>query len=171
MQSVFLPVWDQFYAHRQALNLGYGWDRVENMIWRIADGELDHVDPRLVVVMAGTNNLEVNTPDEIAAGGRHLCSNINHECPNAHILLLGVFPRGQEAFSKELIELNKLLEKLNSRSFITFKDIGSVFLNGQGKLTRDIMPDLLHPGEEGYRRWAEAIEPEISKLLGDKIRN
>jgi lysophospholipase L1-like esterase len=164
-------IWDQFYAHRQALNLGYGWDRVENMIWRTQDGELDHVDPRLVVVMAGTNNLEVNTPGDIAAGVRHLCTSINHKCPNAHILLLGVFPRGQEAFSKELIELNKSLEKLDSRSFITFKDIGSVFLNDQGKLTRDIMPDLLHPGEEGYRRWAEAIEPEISKILGDRIKN
>ncbi|MBT5705445.1 MAG: hypothetical protein HOI66_03915 [Verrucomicrobia bacterium] len=164
-------IWDQFYAHRQALNLGYGWDRVENMIWRIHDGELDHVDPRLVVVMAGTNNLEVNTPDEIAAGVRHLCSNIHQQCPKAKILLLAVFPRGQEGFSKELIELNKLLAKLDSRPFITFKDIGSVFLNDQGKLTRDIMPDLLHPGEEGYRRWAEAIEPEISKILGDKIRN
>ena len=164
-------IWDQYYAHRQALNLGYGWDRVENMLWRVQQGELDHVDPQLVVVMAGTNNLEVNTPDEIAAGVRHLCLSINHKCPKAQILLLAVFPRGQEGFSKELIELNKLLAKLDSRPFITFKDIGSVFLNDQGKLTRDIMPDLLHPGEEGYRRWAEAIEPEISKILGDKIRN
>ena len=161
-------VWDQYYGHRRALNLGYGWDRIENMIWRVQEGELKHVDPRLVVVMAGTNNLEVNTPEEIAAGVRHLCAAIKQQCPKATILLLAVFPRGQEAYSKELIELNALLAKLQAHAAIdAFKDIGSVFLNDQGKLTREIMPDLLHPSEEGYRRWAAAIEPEVSKILGN----
>lgn len=164
-------IWSKYYAHRKALNLGYGWDRVENMIWRVQHGELDHTDPKLVVVMAGTNNLEVNTPKEIADGVTILCTKILQKKPNAQILLLAVFPRGKEAFSKELIELNKLLKKLDLLYFITFKDIGSVFLNEEGKLTREIMPDLLHPGEEGYRRWAAAIEPEISKILGDRIRN
>jgi lysophospholipase L1-like esterase len=164
-------IWNQYYAHRKALNLGYGWDRVENMIWRVQHGELDHTDPRLVVVMAGTNNLEVNTPEEIAKGISHLCINILQKKPNAQILLLAVFPRGQDSYTKELNTLNERLEKLDPFPSITFKDIGAVFLNDQGKLTRNIMPDLLHPGEEGYRRWAEAIEPEISKILGDKIRN
>ncbi len=159
-------VWDQYYAHRQALNLGYGWDRIENMIWRVQNGELDHADPRLVVVMAGTNNLEVNTPKEIASGVRHLCVTITQKCPKTKILLLAVFPRGHEVYSKELTELNMHLKKLETHPSVhVFKDIGSVFLSDENKLTREIMPDLLHPGEEGYWRWAAAIEPEVSRIL------
>ena len=138
------------------------------MIWRIQNGELDAIQPKLIVVMAGTNNLEVNTPQEIASGIRHLCITINQRKPDAHILLLAVFPRGKDAYPAALVELNEQIKTLDALDFITFRDIGKVFLNQQGQLTREIMPDLLHPGEEGYRRWAAAIESDVSMWLGDR---
>ena len=161
-------VWEQYYGHRNALELGCGWDRLENMLWRLQHGELEASDPRLVVLMAGTNNLEVNSPEEIAAGVAGLCDEIHRQKPRARILLLAIFPRGKDRHFRELDETNRLIAKLGRRSYIQFKDIGSVFLNEQGELTREIMPDLLHPGEEGYRRWAKAIEPEISRALRDQ---
>ncbi len=160
-------IWEKYYGDRNALNLGYGWDRVENMIWRIRNGELDHTEPKLVVVMAGTNNLEVNTPKEIAQGVSKLCIEIYQRKPDSKILLLGVFPRSADAYPKELLELNERLAKLDKLYFVTFKDIGHVFLNEEGNLTREIMPDLLHPGKEGYRRWAEAIEEDIVRIMGE----
>lgn len=158
-------IWNQYYQDRQALNLGYGWDRIENMIWRVQHGELDHSDPKLVVVMAGTNNLEVNTPEDIAQGVRQLCLEIHQRKPDAQILLLAVFPRGSNAYPENLLQLNRRLESFGKESFIHFQDIGSVFLNAEGLLTRDIMPDLLHPGVEGYRRWAKAIEANVVRFM------
>ncbi len=164
-------IWNQYYAHRQAINLGYGWDRVENMIWRIEAGELEQTDPDLVVIMAGTNNLEVNTPEEIASGVLNLCVKVHKKKPEAKILLLAVFPRGANAYPEALVDLNKRLTDFGKLDFITFKDIGHVFLNEEGKLTREIMPDLLHPGAEGYRLWAEAIEEDVARILGDAERS
>ncbi len=70
-------VWQQYYGHRNALCLGYGWDRVENMLWRLQQGELSDTNPRLVVLMAGTNNFEVNSPEEIVAGVSAICDEIH----------------------------------------------------------------------------------------------
>ncbi|MCC6232794.1 MAG: discoidin domain-containing protein [Verrucomicrobiales bacterium] len=158
-------VWNAFYAPRNALDLGYGWDRIENMIWRVQHGELDHTDARLVVVLAGTNNLEVNTPEEIAAGVDGLCREIHRRKPASQILLLGLFPRGNEVRDAALQETNRRLQSLARRRHLRFLDIGDVFLEADRKLTRAIMPDLLHLSSEGYRRWAQAIETEVARAL------
>ena len=160
-------LWQRYYGQRKALSIGYGWDRVENMLWRLQHGELEHTDPRLVVVMAGTNNLEVNSPDEIAAGVAGLCEEIHRQKPRARVLLLAIFPRGSNRVYPELEDTNRQLAKLARRSYVQFKDIGSAFLDADGKLPREIMPDLLHPNEAGYRRWAAAIEPDIARILHD----
>ncbi len=120
-------VWNKFYGHRLALCLGYGWDRVENMLWRLQHGELEDADPQLVVLMAGTNNLEVNTPEEIADGVAGLCDEIHRQKPQASILLLAIFPRGENRKNPELEETNRRLSKLGQRPYVTFKDIGNVF--------------------------------------------
>lgn len=160
-------VWERYYGHRRALCLGYGWDRLENMLWRLRHGELSACDPRLVVLMAGTNNMEVNTPEEIGIGVAELCSEIHRQKPRTHILLLAIFPRGANRHYPDLDEANRCIERLGRRDYITFRDIGPAFLNEEGELTRAIMPDLLHPNEEGYRRWARAIEADVARHLGD----
>ena len=160
-------IWNRYYSHRNAVSLGYGWDRLENMLWRLRSGELAETDPKLVVLMAGTNNLEVNSPEEIAAGVKGLCDGIHRQKPKSKILLLAIFPRGTNRHYPELEEANRRIRQLSNRSYILFQDIGPAFLNETGELTRDVMPDLLHPNEEGYRRWAQAIEPIVSRILGD----
>jgi beta-glucosidase len=160
-------VWQRYYGHRDALSLGYGWDRVENMLWRLQNGELSNTDPRLVVLMAGTNNFEVNSPSEIVSGVSAICEEIHRQKPDAVILLLAIFPRGASGTFPELQEANRLLAQLGERKHIEFRDIGSAFLTEEGELTRDVMPDLLHPSKEGYRRWARAIEEDVARILGD----
>ena len=118
------------------------------MLWRLQHGELEDADPQLVVLMAGTNNLEVNTPEEIADGVAGLCEEIHRQKPQANILLLAIFPRGENRKNPELEETNRRLSKLGQRPYVTFKDIGNVFLNQQGELTREVMPDLLHPSSK-----------------------
>ncbi|MCC7376778.1 MAG: hypothetical protein IT581_19115, partial [Verrucomicrobiales bacterium] len=161
-------VWNEFYGSRQAMDIGYGWDRVENMLWRVQHGELDEADPRLIVMLAGTNNLEVNTPEEIARGVERLCLEIHRRKPKARILLLGLFPRGENRKFPALDETNQRLRTLTRHRYLDFRDIGDVFLDDHGQLTRAIMPDLLHLSAEGYRRWAKAIEPEVSAAMNDK---
>ncbi len=161
-------VWNSYYGDRNALDLGYGWDRLENMLWRLQHGELKEADPKLVVLMAGTNNLEVNNGEEIALGVAGLCDEIHRQKPKARILLLAIFPRGCDAQTQEQLQkANQLIGQLGKRDYITFKDIGSALLDENGQITPSIMPDWLHPNEEGYRRWAQSIENEVSKALGD----
>ena len=162
-------VWEKYYGHRQATSLGYGWDRVENMLWRLRHGELSDTDPRLVVVMAGTNNIEVNTPSEIAAGVSVLCDEIHRQKPTATILLLAIFPRGGDAsVQRRLTATNQRLSEIGDRPYVVFRDIGTAFLDEAGELTREVMPDLLHPGEEGYKRWAAAMEADVARILQDR---
>ena len=160
-------IWQKYYGHRQALNLGYGWDRIENMLWRLQHGELENAQPQLVIVMAGTNNFEVDSPADIAAGVSRLCDEIHRQKPSAHILLLAIFPRGVSITTPQLDATNRYLAELDARTYITFKDIGKTFLNQHGQLTEQVMPDLLHPNAEGYRRWATAIEPIVAAFLQD----
>lgn len=160
-------VWEHYYGHRNALCLGYGWDRVENMLWRLQHGELSDTNPRLVVLMAGTNNFEVNSPEEIVAGVAAICDEIHRQKPTATVLLLAIFPRGASGTFPELQEANQRLSQLGERKYIIFKDIGPAFLSEQGALTKEVMPDLLHPNAEGYRRWARAIEEDVARILGD----
>ncbi|MCF7976175.1 MAG: discoidin domain-containing protein [Phycisphaerae bacterium] len=161
-------IWTTYYGHRNAISLGYGWDRLENMLWRLQHGELTQTDPRLVVVMAGTNNLEVNTAREIALGVAGLCDEIHAQKPQARILLLAIFPRGSDyQTNTRLHQTNDLISKLGERDYIQFKDIGAVFLDAQGQVIQDLMPDSLHPNEAGYRLWAQAIESEVSLTLDD----
>ena len=87
-------VWDRAFAGRSVVNLGYGWDRTENVLWRLRHGEFEGVSPKVVVVMIGTNNITLNTPDEIAAGVTAICDEIHQRSPASRILLLGIFPRG-----------------------------------------------------------------------------
>ncbi|MFC1652183.1 GDSL-type esterase/lipase family protein [Planctomycetota bacterium] len=160
-------VWNKYYRHRNAFSLGCGWDRLENMLWRLRQGELEETDPRLVVLMAGTNNLEVNSPQEIAAGIAELCDEIHRQKPTVQVLLLAIFPRGSNRNYRELNETNRLISAFGQREYITFKDIGEAFLNEQGQLSHEIMPDLLHPSAEGYRRWAIAIESHVARALNE----
>jgi len=159
-------VWKKYYGTRNALNLGYGWDRTENVIWRLQHGELDGATPKVAVLMIGTNNRDLNSPADIAAGVRAICAEIKQRSPQTKILLLAVFPRGAKPDNTRLKtdELNQLLAKMEG---VTFLDIGAKFMNPDGSISPEIMGDYLHPTAKGYEIWAEAMEPTLRKMLGE----
>ena len=162
-------LWHQYYEPRNAVNLGFGWDRTENVLWRLQHGKLDGAEPKVAVVMIGTNNREINTPPDIATGIRAICSAIHQRTPKTKILLLGVFPRGEKPDDgrKKTEELNGLLAEFNGHDGITFLDIGSKFLNSDGTISKNIMSDFLHPTAKGNAIWAEAMEPTLRELMGE----
>ena len=164
-------VWAEYYGDRKALNLGIGGDRTEHVLWRLENGNIDGLDPKAAVIMIGTNNYRDNTAEEIAEGITAIVQKLNAEFPKMNILILGIFPRFAEATHEKrimLAEASRLTSKLADGKRIHYLDIGDAFLTKDGVLTKDVMPDLLHPHEKGYRIWAEAMEPTLKKLLGEK---
>ena len=119
------------------------------------------------MVMIGTNNMNINTTDEIAAGVTAICEELHVRLPQSKILLIGIFPRGAKADAgRDKIDgVNLELAKLHGTRNITFMDIGKVFLEADGSIAPAIMNDYLHPTEAGYERWGEAIAPTLKKLL------
>jgi len=161
--------WDEFYAPRNAGNLGFGWDKTENVLWRLQHGAIDDISPKLVVMMIGTNNTgECSAPD-IALGIESIVREFEKRLPQSKILLLGVFPRGEKPgpARAKIAEINRIIARLDGTHNVIFLDIGPKFLTPEGLITKDIMPDFLHPNEKGYRIWAEAIEPTVKKLMGE----
>lgn len=159
--------WDEFYAPRKPGNLGFGWDRTENVLWRLQHGAIDDIAPKVVIIMIGTNNTGLNTAPEIVQGITAVVQEFQKRLPKAKILLLGVFPRGEKPgpVRDKIAEVNQGIAKLNAPPSVTYLDIGPKFLTPEGLITKDIMPDFLHPNEKGYRIWAEAMEPTLKRLL------
>lgn len=165
-------VWEKYYKDRKALNLGYGGDRTEHVLWRLDNGEVDNLKPKLVVMMIGTNNTghRKDKPEDIAAGIKAILAKLREKLPNTKVLLLGIFPRSANATDPMRVindQANELIAKFADNKNVYYLNINKTFLTEKGELTKDIMPDLLHPNPKGYQLWAEATEPMIAKLLGD----
>lgn len=165
--------WAERYAGRSAANFGIGGDSTGHILWRIENGNFDGIKPKLVVLMIGTNNTTASpkqSPDDIAAGIKAILEKLAAKTPDTKVLLLGIFPRGEtaeDANRKNNIAVNGLIEKFADNARVYYKDISAKFVDAQGKLGKDIAPDLLHLSPAGYDRWAEAIEGDIVKLTGD----
>jgi beta-glucosidase len=161
---------DKYYAHRNALNLGFSGDRTQHVLWRLIHGELLGTSPKVAVVMIGTNNSNTDTPSEIAAGIRATTTTLRALLPETKILLLAIFPRGPAAgdWRRGINEAtNGMIAELDDGEWIHYLDIGEAFLDPNGDLPESIMPDFLHPNERGYEIWAEAMEPTLARLMGD----
>jgi beta-glucosidase len=158
-------VWQQFYGSRRAANFGIGGDRTQNVLWRIQNGEVQGIAPKVVVLMIGTNNLSTDTPDEIALGIKTIVAELRHRLPDAQVLLLGIFPRSAkpDALRARLQSVNDKIAKLAEG--VRFLDIGKAFLNDDGTISPDVMPDYLHLSVKGYRIWAQAMEPTLASML------
>jgi lysophospholipase L1-like esterase len=159
--------WDRFFAGRRVVNLGYGWDRTENVLWRLTHGEFEHVTPKVVVVMIGTNNIDLNTADEIAAGVTAICGELHRRSPSTRILLLGIFPRGAQpdATRAKVDAVNRRIAGLDGRGGVTYLDIGQAFLEANGSISDAVMYDHLHPTLLGYQKWTAAMGPTLDRLM------
>jgi len=164
--------WDKYYASRNAANLGFSGDRTEHVLWRLQNGEIDNIHPKLAVVMIGTNNSggDQYTPEQIADGIKAIVCTLRTKLPDTKVLVLSIFPRGDSnavAQRAKNAKASELASKLADGKMIFFLDINKTFLNEKGELTREVMPDLLHPQEKGYQLWAAAMEPTIVELMGE----
>ncbi|RZO13017.1 MAG: GDSL family lipase [Verrucomicrobiaceae bacterium] len=163
-------VWEKFYGKRNAVNLGIGGDRTQHVMWRLDNGNVKGISPKVAVVMIGTNNSGNNSPEEIADGLAAITKQLRKKLPKTKVLLLGIFPRGanKDDGRRQVNEkANAIFKKLADGNDVHYLDIGAKFLEPDGTLTRKIMPDLLHLSVEGYTIWAESIEPTLKKLMGE----
>lgn len=166
-------VWDRYYKKHNALALGFGGDRTENVLWRLQHGEVDGIDPKVAVLMFGTNNTghRHEDPAITAQGIRRNIQELQQRLPNTKILLLAIFPRDEKA-DGQLRQINEranaIISGFSDNEKIFFLNINNAFLDADGVLSKDIMPDLLHPNEKGYEIWAQAMEPELRRLLQQK---
>ncbi|MDM7861525.1 GDSL-type esterase/lipase family protein [Alteromonas sp. ASW11-36] len=162
--------WHAHFAMYGALNLGFGGDRTEHALWRVANGELDGLNSQVVVLMIGTNNTghRKDPADYTARAITLLVDEIHQRLPNAHILLHAIFPRGKTASDplRSLNnEINRQIQHLEQRVYVTWLDFTHLFLQSDGSLSREIMDDYLHPNANQYPRWAAALQPHIKQYL------
>lgn len=154
--------WDKDLAPLGTQNFGYGWDRIENVLWRVYHGELDGYKADQIVMMIGTNNIGYNTDPEIMAGLRLLVTEIKHRQPEAKFLLLGIFPRrGQE---QRIAGLNKQIVQLAGMENVEYADPGRGLLDSSGNKINDALfiRDGVHPDAAGYRVIARALKPYLA---------
>jgi lysophospholipase L1-like esterase len=162
-------VWQRYYGPRHAANFGIGGDRTQHVLWRIQNGELDGILPRVAVLMIGTNNLHDDTPDEIAQGIKTIVAELRNRLPKTQVLLLGVFPRSPkpDAFRERIKTINEKIARLDDGSHVRYLNISKGFLNADGTISPAIMPDYLHLSTKGYRIWADAMEPTLWSMLDE----
>ena len=167
-------VWARYYEPRHPANLGIGGDQTQHVLWRLEHGEIDGLHPKVAVIMIGTNNLGGHSNDEILAGVKKIVRTLREKLPETKILLLGIFPRQDrktaEAVAKTLARIasiNAQIALLADGKTIRYLDIGYVFVEPSGVITKDMMPDLLHLSSDGYRRWADAIEPTLWTMMNE----
>jgi lysophospholipase L1-like esterase len=174
-------VWAEHFEKMKAVNFGIGADNTQHLLYRIQNGNLDGLDkpiregaaiPKLVVMMIGTNNSNKDdfTPQQIADGVKACIDATRQKLPQAKILLLAIFPRGEkpDAQREKLAATNSILKTFATPDAITFMDIGDKFIGEGGTISKEIMPDFIHLSPKGYEIWADAIEPTVKSLLGDK---
>ena len=163
-------VWQQYYARHHALALGFGGDRTENVLWRLQHGEVDGIDPKLAVLMIGTNNSghRRDFPAITAEGIARNIAELKQRLPRTRILLLAIFPRDAAAdgpLRRLNQDINARLPALADGRRVFFLDVNRAFLRPDGTLPGEIMPDWLHPNEAGYAIWARAMQPELERLM------
>jgi lysophospholipase L1-like esterase/acetyl esterase/lipase len=172
--------WQATFGPYRTLNLGFGWDRIQNVLWRLDHGELDGLHPRVIVLHIGTNNTSdteharKNTPAEIAEGVRAIVRRLRARTPDARIILMAVFPREQKPDHprRQLItQINASLSELGQLPGVAWLDIGPKLLQPDGTISPEIMRDFCHPTEKGYRIWGDALAPLLATSTTARPKN
>lgn len=151
--------WNKLFKGKTVRNMGFGYDRIENVLWRIYHGELDGFQTEKVILLMGTNNLDKNTNDEIIDGINELVRAIRHRQPTAEIYVAGIMPRaGKEG---RISLLNQGLQVRLMSDEATFIDMTSELTQPDGRIIKELFIDGLHPNKEGYQRIAKILEKAI----------
>lgn len=160
--------WQQLFGDMPVINLGFGWDRTQNVLWRLRQGELEGLGPDWIVLNIGTNNLtgsnnaRANTPSETIEGIQAVYRELHQRSPRSRIVVMAIFPRGRQSSDPLRILIDRtnrlLAQRIAGDPSIMYLDIGARFLTPDGSLPPEMMPDGTHPSDAGYQIWADALK-------------
>jgi len=163
-------IWKTNYDALHVANFGIGGDRTQHVLWRIENGELDGIHPKVVVLMIGTNNSNTDAPEPIATAVEKIVHEVQAKT-GAEVLLLAIFPRDRPSDKNNQMatirQVNDRLARLDDGRTIRFLDIGPKFLGDDGKLNQKLFSDGLHPNVDGYQVWADAMRPTLEEMMKD----
>lgn len=167
-----LANWKQNFHGWNAADFGWGGDTTQNILWRLHNGELDGVNPKVIILLAGTNNVGMQPGDdakagEIAGGVKAIIDLCRQKAPAAKIILTAIFPRNDNiAVMPTIYRINEHLAKLADGKQVRFLNVNDKLADKNGKLLDGMMPDGLHPSVQGYQVWADGLKPLLTELLG-----
>jgi lysophospholipase L1-like esterase len=164
--------WAKNFAPLCAANFGIGGDRTQQILWRIQNGTLECIEPEVVVLLIGVNNLWMmsHSAEQVAAGIFAVTSEIQHRLPNVKILLQGILPTGEAAdhpLRGIIADINAMLAAKDFGDQVRYFDFGSLFLEPDGTILATTMPDFCHLSAEAYANWGEALVVPLNELLAD----
>jgi len=172
----FLANWRENFTGWNAADFGWGADRIEHILWRLENGELDGVNPKVIVILAGTNNVGREPGGEekvadITRGLRALVDLCRRKAPNATIVLTGIFPRNDNPaasaqINHEIAHINDNLARMGDGKSVRYVNVNDKLADASGTLYEGMMVDGLHPSLKGYQVWADALKPILREILG-----
>lgn len=170
---LLLENWNTNFYGWNAANFGWGADRIENILWRLDNGELDGVNPKVIVLQAGINNVGARAGDarkieDITSGLRALLQLCRAKAPEATVILMALFPRNDSmAVIPAIHQINCNLMHLADGKKVRYLNINAKLADENGRLFPGMMnPDQLHPTIKAYQVWADALKPLLTELLG-----
>ena len=153
-------VWQKLFKGKSVVNLGYGWDRIENIQWRVLHGELDGFRAQKIFMMLGTNNLDMNTDEQIIQGIKETVALIARKQPQAKLYVVKILPRRN--YEQRLVTLNAGLEQaFVGNASVQVLDLSETLTGKDGKINEKLFSDGLHPNHEGYKRIANELKPYV----------
>lgn len=160
-----IDLWNKYFSAYNPANFGVGGDCLENIKWRILNGELDGIAPKGIIVLAGTNNLDKDSEEAIVSGIREIVEITRNKLRNTRIVVLGLLPRNTNEtginYAQKITQINSQLASLYAGSEIVYEDIGADLINEQGVVSETIMPDGLHLNANGY----EIVGPKLRAII------
>ena len=173
----FQANWNKNFFGWNAANFGWGGDRTENVLWRLEHGELDGVNPKVIVLLIGTNNVGEAPPegndgaliDDVVNGIKAILGVVQQQAPNAKIVLMGITPRnanGDTAVMPTISRINDRIAKFADGAKIKYLNINEKLADREGRLYDGVTEDGLHLSTKGYQIWADALKPIFTEWLG-----
>ena len=169
--------WRENFFGWNAANFGWGGDTIQNILWRLHHGELEGVHPKIIVLLAGTNDVgnrvregsETKVVADVTMGIQAILGFMRMKAPDSTVILMGIFPRNDNmAMMPTINQINEELRKLADGKKVRYVNINDRLADRDGKLFEGMMDarDKLHPAIKGYQVWADALKPIFGELLG-----
>ncbi|MBI5769234.1 MAG: hypothetical protein HZA93_15680 [Verrucomicrobia bacterium] len=168
----FLAHWQKNFHGWNAGNFGWGADSTQHILWRLQNGELEGVNPKVIVLLAGTNNVSRTPPDEakiagITRGLKAIIDTCRAKAPRATLVVTAIFPRNDNPeVMPGINRINENLARLADGKAVRFLNVNDRLADQDGRLFDGMMGDKLHPSLKGYEVWAAGLKPVLTELLG-----